>query len=161
MSAEPGLSVLLSIYLSLSLSLSLSISLSLYLSIYLSDYLSSFLYIYVVNAVLLKVRSNLYQSRYNLSAMNIKQDRIHTATIPWTINATTTGCNLVYYVNQTIVIYWSMSQTGHDPLGYNPMNNQRHYHWVQSSLLCQQEKNDLSINVSNRTWSQLVCFNKN
>ena len=53
--------------------------------------------IHVVNAVLLKVRPNLYQPRYNLSAMNIKQNTINTATIPWTINATTTGHDLVSY----------------------------------------------------------------
>ena len=35
-----------------------------------------------------------------------------------------------------------MSQTRHDPLFYNPENYQRHYH-------------------SNRTQSQLICFNEN
>jgi len=51
----------------------------------------------VVNAVLLKVLLHMYQSRYNPSAMNIKQNMIHTATIPLTINATTTGRDLVSY----------------------------------------------------------------
>ena len=36
------------------------------------------------------------------------------ATIPWTINTTTTGHDLISYVNHTIAIYWSMSQIGHD-----------------------------------------------
>ena len=67
----------------------------------------------------------------------LKQDTIHTATIPWTINAATTRRDLVGYVNQTIAINWSMSQTGHDPHGYNPVNYQRHYHWAQSCELCQ------------------------
>ena len=40
-----------------------------------------------------------------------KQDTIHTATNPWTFNATTTGRDLVCFVNWTIAIYWSMSQT--------------------------------------------------
>jgi len=39
-------------------------------------------YRYVVNAVLLKLRPELYQSRYNQSAIKVKQDTIHTATIP-------------------------------------------------------------------------------
>ena len=46
-----------------------------------------------------------------------------------------------------------MSQTGHDPHGYNPMNYQRHYQWARSRLLCQPDNCDLSINVSNRTRS--------
>ena len=37
---------------------------------------------YAVNAVLLKLRPKLYQSRYNPSPMNNKQDTIHTAKIP-------------------------------------------------------------------------------
>ena len=48
------------------------------------------------------------------------------ATIPWIITAITTGCNLVCYVNWTIAIYWSMSQTGHNPHSFNPVNYQRH-----------------------------------
>ena len=88
---------------------------------------------FVLNAVLLKLRPKLYQSRYNLSAMNskqdmihrlqsselstplplgvislaighlqsidqcLKQDMIHTGTIPRTTNATTTGRDLVSY----------------------------------------------------------------
>ena len=35
-----------------------------------------------IDAVLLKVRLHMYQYRYNPSAMNIKQNTIHTATIP-------------------------------------------------------------------------------
>ena len=65
---------------------------------------------YVVNAVLLNlvqncispgtIRPELYQSRYNLSAiMNIKPDTIHMATIQWTINATTTG--RTNYINKS------------------------------------------------------------
>ena len=51
----------------------------------------------VVNAILLKLCLELYQSRYNPSAMNINQDTIHMATILWTINATLTGRDLVSY----------------------------------------------------------------
>ena len=29
----------------------------------------------------------------------------------------------------------SMSQTGHDPHSYNPVNYQRHYHWARSCWL--------------------------
>ena len=91
-----------------------------------------------------------------------KQDTIHTATIPWTFNATTTGAGryLVCHVNLTIAIYWSMSQTGYDPLFYNPVNFQRHYHWALSRLLCQPDNSDLLINVSNRTQSQLDVSTK-
>ena len=83
----------------------------------------------------------------------LKQDTIHMSTILWTIIATTTGCNLVCYVNWTIAIYWSMPQTGHDPHGYIPVNCHRHYHWVQSRLLCQLDNIHLFINASNRTRS--------
>ena len=82
---------------------------------------------FVVNAVLLRVRPHMYQSRYNPSAVNIKQNIIHTATIQWTIQRHYTGRDLVCYVNQTIAIYWSMSQTEHDSQGHNPVNYQRHY----------------------------------
>ena len=34
------------------------------------------------NAVLLKLRPELYQSRYNPSAIKFKQDTIHTAKLP-------------------------------------------------------------------------------
>ena len=83
----------------------------------------------------------------------LKQDTIHMSTILWTIIATTTGCNLVCYVNWTIAIYWSMPQTGHDPHGYIPVNCHLHYHWVQSRLLCQLDNIHLFINASNRTRS--------
>ena len=88
----------------------------------------------------LKVSPHVYHSRYNPSAMNLKQNTIHTASILWTINVTTTGHDLVCYqphnsdllinvsnrtrsmnfqrhytgrdlicyVNQTIVMYWTM-----------------------------------------------------
>ena len=87
-----------------------------------------------------------------------KQDTIHTATIPWTFNATTTGAGryLVCHVNLTIAIYWSMSQTGYDPLFYNPVNFQHNYHWALSRLWCQPDNSDLLINVSNRIRSTLL-----
>ena len=37
---------------------------------------------HIVNAVLLKLRPELYQSRYNLSAIKVKQDTIQAATLP-------------------------------------------------------------------------------
>ena len=107
---------------------------------------------FVVNAVLLRVHPRMYQSRYNPSAVNIKQNIIHTATIQWTIQRHYTGRDLVWYVNQTIAIYWWMSQTEHDPHGYNPVNYTTPLHWARSRLLCQPDNSDLLINVSNRTW---------
>ena len=57
-------------------------------------------------------------------------------TIPWTINATTTGGDLVSYnlcqYNITLAINWSMPQTEHDPHGYKFVNYQHLYHWAQS-----------------------------
>ena len=47
-----------------------------------------------VNAELLKLCPKLYQSRYNLSDIKVDQDKIHRATILWTINVTTTGRHL-------------------------------------------------------------------
>ena len=92
---------------------------------------------FVVNAVLLRVRPRMYQSRYSPSAVNIKQNIIHTATIQWTIQRHYTGRDLVWYVNQTIAIYWWMSQTEHDPHGYNPVNYTTPLHWARSRLLYQ------------------------
>ena len=59
---------------------------------------------------------------------------IHMASILWTINATTTGRYLVCYVNRTVAIYWSMSQTVHDSHDYNPVNYQHHY--TGGNLVC-------------------------
>ena len=71
--------------------------------------------------------SNKYLSRYNSDSQCQ-----HTATIQWTINATTTGRDHVSCVNLTIVINWSMFQTEHDPHSYNLVNYQSHYHWARS-----------------------------
>ena len=59
-----------------------------------------------------------------------------------------------------------MSQTGHNPRGYNPVNYQHHYHWAQSHLLCQPDNidqakvqgNDLC--YVNLTIAISVCFNE-
>ena len=73
----------------------------------------------------------------------LKHDMIHTTTILWTINATTPGCVLVCYFNWTIAIYWSMSQTVHDPPCNNIVNYQRHYHWARYRLLCHLDNSHL------------------
>jgi len=62
---------------------------------------------------------------------------INTATIPWTIYSTTTGRDLVNNQCQYKHYHafnWSMSQTGHDPHGYNPVNYQRQY--TGRNLVC-------------------------
>ena len=97
--------------------------------------------------------SNKYLSKYNSDSLDYKCQ--HMATILWTINASTTGRDLVCYVNRTIAIHWSMSQTGHNPHGYKPMNFQRHYHRTRSCLLCQLDNSNLLINVSNSLNSDL------
>ena len=48
-------------------------------------------------AVLLLLCPELNQSRYNQSTKNINQNTIHMAKIPWTINTTITGHDLVSY----------------------------------------------------------------
>ena len=56
-------------------------------------------------------------------------------------------------------IYWSMSQTGHDPHRYNPMNYQHHHHWARSRFQCQPGNIYWSISML-KARSQFVCFNK-
>ena len=64
-----------------------------------------------------------------------EQDTIHMATIPWTINNTKLGAISLLSVSiRTLAINWSISQLGHNPHGYNPVNYQRHY--IGRDLVC-------------------------
>ena len=78
---------------------------------------------------------------------------IHMASIPWTINATTTGHGLVYFVNRTIAIYSInvSNRTRSTRLQYHELSTP--LHWGRSCLLCRPDNSDLLINVSNRTRS--------
>ena len=53
--------------------------------------------------------SELYQFRYNPSSIKVKQHTIHMATIPWTINATTTGSDVISY--QCQYGYWNKEKS--------------------------------------------------
>ena len=94
-------------------------------------------------------------------------------TIPWPTNATTTGRDLklvcfyegqLWMSTETQALNRSMSQLGHNPHSYNPVNYQRHYHWARSRKLSMSTYTATILWTINVTTTgrdlQLVCFNE-
>ena len=54
----------------------------------------------------------------------------------------------------------SMSQPGHDPHGYNPVNYQHHYHWAQSAFLISSTDTSMQLSMPNQLALSPPCLLK-
>ena len=99
-----------------------------------------YLAIYVENALL--HNSFLYKIYLGTTQILLTINGNHTATIPWAINATSTGRNLVSYRYQSKAYNYQCQINGHnpqpvyqnrEPQGYNFVIYQGHFNqWVRS-----------------------------